>query len=148
MVLRVDVLKNALDSIKEKGIVIAMTPKGLELNQKICKEFSSSNNIFTILCGRYEGFDYRIFDYVDYKISIGNFVTMGGEVPSMCLIEAISRLKKGVIGNLESTVNESYSENMDKEYPNYTKPSDFKGKKVPDVLLSGNHEAIKKYRGL
>lgn len=145
MVLKVDVIKRALESIKEKGAVIALTPKGETHTQEKAVSFSKLNTI-TILNGRYEGFDERVFEYVNYKISIGNFVTMGGESPSLSLIESIVRLVPGVVGKIESTENESFSEGTNRKHAVYTKPEEFEGKKVPEILLSGNHAEIEKWK--
>lgn len=145
MVLKVDVVKKALDIIKDKGKIIALTPKGDTYTQKQAIQLSKFKAI-TILNGRYEGFDERIFDYVDYKVSIGDFITMGGEAPSLSIIESFVRLVPNVVGNIISTKNESFSEGKNKKHPVYTKPEEFEGKKVPKVLLSGNHLEIEKWR--
>ena len=99
-----------------------------------------------ILCGRYEGFDQRIHDHlVDYEFSIGDYILSGGELPALTLVDGITRLIPGVLGNEQSLEEETF-ENGILEYPQYTKPEDFNGWKVPDILLSGNHGEIKKYR--
>lgn len=145
MLIRVDVMKRALDSIEDKGTVIALTPTGSEFNQKSAHSLCSEKSI-TVLCGRYEGFDERIYDYVNKKISVGKYITMGGEIPSMIIIEAVSRLIPGVLGNTDSTKQESHTNKIIKEYPNYTKPKIFEGKKVPEILMSGNHDQIRNWR--
>ena len=116
MIIRVDVVEKAIENISSKGIKIALTPSGKVFNQKYAKELSIEKEI-TIISGRYEGFDERVYKLVDKKISIGEFITMGGEAPSLCIIEAIVRLIPGVLGNMESTIEESFSTNIIKEYP-------------------------------
>lgn len=92
-----------------------------------------------MLCGHYEGIDFRITDYVDEEVSIGDFVLTGGEIPAMAVIDSVTRLLPGVLGNEESAACESFTDYL-LEYPQYTRPEEFEGKKVPEVLLSGNHE--------
>ena len=131
------------DLRKEDSIVIMMTPQGDTYNQKKAYELSKYKHLI-ILCGHYEGFDERIRSFVDLEISIGDYVLTGGELPSMILIDSIVRLVDGVIEE-ESHLDDSFNNNL-LDYPVYTKPVDFMGMKVPDVLLSGHHENIKKWR--
>ncbi|NCT55376.1 tRNA (guanosine(37)-N1)-methyltransferase TrmD [bacterium] len=145
MVIKVDVVKKALDSLKNKGKVIALTAKGDLYSQKTAILISKSSSV-TILNGRYEGFDERVFKYVDYKISIGEFITMGGEAPSLCLIESAIRLIPGVLGKLESTEKESYGKNVLSKHPVYTKPALYDSTEVPKVLTEGNHKEIEDWR--
>jgi len=145
MIIRVDVIEKAIESISSKGIKIALTPSGKVFNQKYAKELSIEKEI-TIISGRYEGFDERVYKLVDKKISIGEFITMGGEAPSLCIIEATVRLIPGVLGKIESTIEESFSTNIIKEYPQYTRPEKYKKLAVPKVLLSGNHKNIQEWR--
>lgn len=145
MVLRVDVVDKAVKSLKNPGTLVALSPKGKTFNQKTAVKLSTEKNI-TLLCGRYEGFDQRILDMCDMVISIGNYVTMGGEIPAQVIIESTSRLVPGVLGDLESTEQESFSDYSKKEYPIYTKPETYNKKSVPKVLLSGNHKLIKDWK--
>ena len=146
MVIRVDVIKRALESIEDTGYIIALSPSENLFTQEKASELSKKHSIITLLCGRYEGFDERVFNYVHETISIGQYITMGGETPSLVLIESISRLVPNVLGKKESTEEESYTGNIFKEYPKYTKPVEFEGETVPEVLRSGNHKAILKWK--
>ena len=124
---------------------IYMSPRGKVFNQNMAREYNKYNHII-ILCGHYEGVDQRVLDLLDFdEISIGDYVLTGGELPAMVLVDAISRFIPGVLHSGDSTVDESFSDNM-LEYPQYTKPAEFKGIKVPDVLVSGNHKEIDKWR--
>ena len=146
MVIRPDVVYDAYNSIKNKDAkVIYMSPKGKVLNQEKVKQLSNQKHLI-IICGHYEGIDQRVLDeIVDEEISIGDYVLTGGELPAMVLIDSVSRYVKGVL-NDESTSEESFSNNLLLEYPQYTRPEEFRGKKVPEVLISGHHENIKKWR--
>lgn len=145
MVMKPDVVYSAYNSIKaEDAKVIYMSPQGKKLNQKKVEELSKENHLI-ILCGHYEGIDQRVLDkIVDEEISIGDYVLTGGELPAMVLIDTISRYVDGVISG-ESTSEESFSNGL-LEYPQYTRPEVFMGEKVPEVLLSGHHENINKWR--
>lgn len=146
MVLKPEVVVNALESVVNKNAHnIAITPKGKIFNQDKAKDLSKVEEI-TIVCGRYEGFDERIFSFVDEKISLGEFITMGGEAPSLCIIESIIRLIPNVIGNIESVKNESHAKKGVLEEPIYTRPEEFRGLKVPEVLLSGDHKKITEWK--
>ena len=123
---------------------ILLSPSGRKFDQKLAQDWSQLPGL-TLICGRYEGFDQRIESHVDDVISIGDFVLNGGEVAAMAVVEAVSRLLPGVIGNAESLAEESFADGL-LEYPQYTRPRDFEGQTVPDVLLSGNHAAIAKWR--
>lgn len=144
MVLQIEPIYNALQEIrKDDSYVILLTPSGRTYNQKIAKELSNKKHII-LICGHYEGFDYRINSLVDEEISIGNFVLTGGELPAMMITDSITRLIPGVI--TESSLNsESFDDDL-LDYPVYTKPRDFKGMLVPDILLSGDHAKIEEYR--
>lgn len=135
---------------ENSGKVIFLTPQGKRLTQSRIRRISKENSEGLILvCGRYEGIDQRIRDLlIDEEISIGDFVLTGGEIPAIILIDAISRFVPGVLGCDISTEEESFSTSLKgkREYPQYTKPREFKGLKVPEVLLSGNHKEIKKWR--
>ena len=145
MVIRPDVVYDAYESIKEKDArVIYMSPKGTVLNQKKVKELSQQKHLI-IICGHYEGIDQRVLDeIVDEEISIGDYVLTGGELPAMVLIDSVSRYVEGVLSE-GSTSEESFSDGL-LEYPQYTRPEEFRGKKVPEVLISGHHKNIKKWR--
>ena len=145
MVMMPDVVYNAYSSVKDdKAKVIYLSPQGKVLNQDKVKELSKENHLI-LLCGHYEGIDQRVLDeIVDEEISIGDYVLTGGELPAMVLIDSVSRYTQGVL-NDESIKEESFSNNL-LEYPQYTRPEEFRGKRVPEVLLSGHHENIKKWR--
>lgn len=146
MIMKADVVYNAYNSIedKEKAKVIYLTPKGKTLNQQIVKNLSKEKHLI-LLCGHYEGIDQRVLDkIVDEEISVGDYVLTGGELPAMILIDSVSRYVKGVLSE-GSTDEESFSNNL-LEYPQYTRPLEFEGEKVPEVLISGNHQEIEKWR--
>lgn len=144
MVLMCQPIFDCIESIKTNdSLVIMMTPDGMTYNQKIAKELTKQKHII-ILCGHYEGFDERIKSIVDIEISIGDFILTGGEIPAMAITDSITRLLSGVI-NEESLINESFEDDL-LDYPVYTKPANFRGLKVPDVLLSGNHKKIDEWR--
>ncbi len=145
MVFMVEPIYNALSSLKrEDSHTILLTPSGKLFNQKRARELSEKENII-IICPRYEGVDERVKEFVDEEISIGDYILTGGETAALVLIEAISRYVKGVVGKEESVKNESF-ENGIFDYPQYTQPREFKGMKVPEVLLSGNHKKIEEWR--
>ena len=144
MVLMCEPIFNAIESLrKEDTLVIMLTPSGKVYNQKEAIKLKDYKHII-LLCGHYEGFDERIKTIVDVEYSIGDYVLTGGELPAMVISDSIIRLIDGVItdGSLES---ESFSDNL-LDYPVYTRPAEYRGMKVPDVLLSGHHENINKYR--
>ncbi len=146
MLLKVDSLSEALDDmVKSKSKVIYMSPKGKLLNQDKVKELSKEKDI-VIISGHYEGIDQRVIDnYVNEEISIGDYVLTGGELPALVLIDSISRLIPGVLGNEDSHQNETFEDNL-LEHPQYTRPFNYKGYKVPEILLSGDHEKIKRWK--
>lgn len=145
MVIRPDVVYDAYKSINTKSAkTIYLSPQGKVLTQEKVKELSKEEHI-VLLCGHYEGIDQRVLDeIVDEEISIGDYVLTGGELPAMVLIDSVSRYIEGVI-NQESTNEESFSNGL-LEYPQYTRPESFLNKKVPEVLLSGHHSNIEKWR--
>ena len=146
MVIRPDVVYDAYNSIenRENAKVIFLSPQGKTLNQQKVEELSNQGHLI-LLCGHYEGIDQRVLDkIVDEEISIGDYVLTGGELPSMVLIDAVSRYVDGVL-NKESIKEESFSNNL-LEYPQYTRPETFLDEKVPEVLISGHHENIRKWR--
>ena len=145
MIMKPDVVYDAYQSVKDENAkVIYMSPQGKPLNQKKVEELSKENHLI-ILCGHYEGIDQRVLDkIVDEEISIGDYVLTGGEIPAMVLIDSVSRYVKGVLKE-DSIKEESFSNGL-LEYPQYTRPEVFEGMKVPEVLLSGHHENIEKWR--
>ena len=147
MVLMAQPYVDAYESIEksEKSITLMMSPQGQTFDNKLCRELADYEQI-VILCGHYEGFDERIRDIIKPKeISIGDFVLTGGELPALCIIDSISRKLDGTLGKIESMEEDSF-ENGLLEYPQYTKPREYRGLKVPDVLLNGNHALIAEYR--
>lgn len=145
MVIRPDVIYDAYESIKQNNAkVIYLSPQGKLLDQKKVENLSKENHII-VLCGHYEGIDQRVLDEIKpEEVSIGNYVLTGGEIPAMVLIDSISRYVDGVLKS-ESTSEESFSNGL-LEYPQYTRPEIFKGNKVPEILLTGHHENIRKWR--
>jgi tRNA (guanine37-N1)-methyltransferase len=126
--------------------VLLMTPRGDLFNQELAREFAATEAGLIIICGRYEGYDERITTIIDKQISIGEYVLTGGELPAMIIVDAVTRLIPGVLGGETSAEKESFSEPGVVEHPQYTRPEEFRGLKVPDVLLSGHHAEIEKWR--
>ena len=144
MVLMPQPIFDAVDALKSNDSkVILMTPQGIKYNQKMAYELTNEKHLI-IICGHYEGFDERIRSIVDMEISIGDFVLTGGEIPAMAISDSIIRLIDGVIEK-DSHINDSFNDNL-LDYPVYSHPSEFRGMKVPEVLLSGHHANIAKYR--
>ena len=145
MVMRADVVYDCYNSVKtDDSKVIYLSPQGKTLDQDKVKELSKEKHLI-LLCGHYEGIDQRVIDeIVDEEISIGDYVLTGGELPAMVLIDSVSRYVEGVL-NKESIQEESFTDNL-LEYPQYTRPEVFLGKKVPEVLLTGHHQNIEKWR--
>jgi len=144
MVLMCDPIFRAIDVLKkEDTFVVMMTPSGKVFKQDIAYDLSKYKHLI-LLCGHYEGFDERIKSIVDLELSIGDYVLTGGELPSMVVMDSIIRLVGGVI-NSNSLTTESFNDNL-LDFPNYTKPYEYRGMKVPDVLLSGHHQNIEKFR--
>lgn len=138
-----------VDSIRHckknnKGKVIFLGPRGKTFNQGMAQKLAEEDELIFI-CGHYEGIDERVYKYIDLEISLGDFILTGGEMTAIPVIDSILRLKTGVLGKEESYIDESFSDGL-LEYPQYTRPEDFEGDKVPDVLLSGHHENIRKWR--
>lgn len=132
-------------SLRKKKRTIVLSPRGRQFDQRVAEEFARLEEI-TMICGRYEGIDQRVVDHmIDEEISVGPYVLAGGELGALIITEAVSRLVPGVLGNADSLKEETH-ELDGAEYPQYTKPSNFKGWKVPDVLLGGNHKEIEKWR--
>lgn len=154
MLLMCEPVFNAIESVKKhspNAKVILPTPAGQTWHQGIVRNFverinTGEENHYIILCPHYEGYDERILTIVDYKISLGHFVLTGGELPALIVIDSIVRLLPGVLGGENSAIIESFSEENTIEYPQYTKPADFRGMQVPEVLLSGHHAKIAEWR--
>ena len=149
MVLSPQPVFDAYKSIKKNDdyIPVLLTPQGQTYNQKIAQEFAGSSQLI-LICGHYEGFDERIRTELDEKlteISIGDFVLTGGELAALTVIDSVTRLLEGVLGHDESSLGDTFSDGL-LEYPQYTKPADFRGSCVPEVLLNGNHAEINKWR--
>ena len=145
MVMRPDVVYDAYQSVKDrKAKVIYMSPQGKTLNQKMVEDLSKETHLI-LLCGHYEGIDQRVLDkIVDEEISIGDYILTGGEIPAMALIDSVSRYVEGVLKQ-DSIQEESFSNGL-LEYPQYTRPEIFQGEAVPEILLSGHHENIERWR--
>ncbi len=147
MVMKVEPVYRALEELKSsKAIVVLLTPQGKKLDQKLVKRLAKEKQ-FVLICGHYEGVDERIRELVDEEISIGDYVLTCGELPALVLVDAVVRLIPGVLGCGDSTKKESFENNL-LEYPQYTRPADFRGMKVPQELLSGNHKKIDAWRKL
>lgn len=147
MVMKVEPIYKAIEHVKEaygRAKFVLLTPQGQRFDQFTAERFAHSPHI-CLVCGRYEGVDERVLDHIDEEISVGDYVTSGGEFPALVLIDAVSRFIPGVLGNDESVSTESFREPL-LEYPQYTRPETFMGSSVPPVLLSGNHEEIRKWR--
>ena len=144
MVLRCDIIDKCLNDIKsDKSHILLMSPQGKTFNQEMANRLSLEEEII-IVCGHYEGFDERIRGYVDEEVSVGDFVLTGGEIPAMLISDSVIRLLDGAIRK-ESFTDDSFYNGL-LEYPQYTRPLEYKGEVVPEVLQNGNHELIRKYR--
>ncbi len=126
--------------------VVLMTPRGQRWKQAVAQRWADSEHGYIFICGRYEGYDERIVSLVDEQVSVGDYVLTGGELPAMTIIDSVVRLIPGVLGGAESAAIESFSDGETLEFPQYTRPEEFRGMKVPEVLLSGNHGEIEKWR--
>lgn len=147
MVLMAQPYVDAYESVErcENSATVMLTPQGEPLTDKIVNELAAKDQII-LLCGHYEGFDERIRDIIKPReISLGDFVLTGGELPALCLIDAVSRKLEGTLGRIESAEEDSFSNGL-LEYPHYTKPREYRGLKVPEVLLNGNHKEINEFR--
>jgi tRNA (guanine37-N1)-methyltransferase len=149
MLLMVKPLWNAIMTAKEadpSAEVLLMTPRGERWAQQTAQHAADADHGYIFVCGRYEGYDERILELVDREVSVGDYVLTGGELPAMTIIDSIVRLIPGVLGGESSAAIESFSDGETLEYPQYTRPEDFQGLKVPDVLLSGHHGEIAAWR--
>lgn len=148
MVMTPEPIYNAITHIDPKHEYhrIYLSPKGKVLTGTLAKEIAAKHKKLLLLCGRYEGVDQRVIDLcIDEEISIGDYVLTGGELPAMVLIDTVSRFVPSVLGNEESSVDESFTDGL-LEYPHYTRPAEFKGLKVPDILISGHHGKVDEWR--
>lgn len=149
MLLKPEPLFAAVEKAKENdptAKVLLMTPRGQRWKQALAQKHADTQQGYIFICGRYEGYDERIISLVDEQVSIGDYVLTGGELPAMTIVDSIVRLIPGVLGGEKSAEIESFSDGQTLEFPQYTRPEEFRGMKVPDVLLSGNHAAIAKWR--
>jgi tRNA (guanine37-N1)-methyltransferase len=149
MLLKPEPLFAAVEHAKKtdpEAHVILMTPRGDLFNQEMAREFAATEAGLIIICGRYEGYDERITSIVDKQLSVGEYVLTGGELPAMVIVDSVTRLIPGVLGGENSAIKESFSEENTVEHPQYTRPEEFRGLKVPDILLSGHHAEIEKWR--
>jgi tRNA (guanine37-N1)-methyltransferase len=147
MVLKPEPIFAAFESIPQVGRreVILLTPQGERMHQGLFRELSTEFDQLVLICGHYEGVDERVMHLVTREVSLGDFVLTAGEIPALALINGVIRLRPGTVGKAESLKAESFEENL-LDYPHYTRPAEFRGLKVPDVLLSGNHAAIAEWR--
>ena len=149
MVLKPEPVFAAVEQAKKADVsakVLLMTPRGESFNQKMAQKFAADKRGLIIICGHYEGYDERITSLVDEEISIGQYVLTGGELPAMIITDAVTRLIPGVLGGETSAALESFSHGDEREYPHYTRPEDFRGMRVPEILLSGDHAKIAAWR--
>lgn len=149
MLLMIEPLWNAVMSAKRAdptAKVLLMTPRGARWKQAAAKEHADSGHGYIFICGRYEGVDERILELVDEQVSVGDYVLTGGELPAMTIIDSIVRLLPGVLGGERSAEIESFSDGETLEFPQYTRPAEFRGLPVPEVLLNGHHGEIAKWR--
>ncbi|MBR3177041.1 tRNA (guanosine(37)-N1)-methyltransferase TrmD [Candidatus Saccharibacteria bacterium] len=149
MLLKPEPIFAAVEDAKTRNLdakVVLMTPKGKIWDQARATELANSGDNYIFICPHYEGYDERILTLVDYQVSIGKFILTGGELPAMTVIDSIVRLIPGVLGGETSAEIESFSDGDNYEYPQYTRPAEFRGMKVPEVLLNGNHGEIAKWR--
>ena len=149
MLLMIEPLWKAVEAAKANdptAKVLLMTPRGQRWNQSLARSYATSEHGYILICGRYEGYDERILQLVDSEISVGDYVLTGGELPAMTIIDSIVRLLPNVLGGEASAEIESFSDGKTLEFPQYTRPEDFKGLTVPEVLLSGHHQKIFDWR--
>ncbi len=150
MLLMIEPMMKAVDAAKQndpEAKVLLMTPRGNVWKQSKAKQYADDGNGLIIICGRYEGYDERITSVVDEQICIGNYVLTGGEIPAMAVVDSVVRLLPGVLGGETSAEIESFvADDVTIEAPQYTRPAEYKGMKVPDVLLNGNHAEIAQWR--
>ena len=149
MLLKPEPLFAAVEYAKQQdptAKVLLMTPRGVRWRQGLAQDYAAEARGYIFICGRYEGYDERILTLVDQEVSVGDYVLTGGELPAMTIVDSIVRLIPGVLGGEMSAEIESFSDGKTLEFPQYTRPEEFRGMKVPEVLLSGNHGAIEAWR--
>ena len=149
MLLMIEPLWKAVTHAKSQdptAKVVIMTPRGTRWKQSLAQDFSEKEYGYIFICGRYEGYDERIMELVDLELSVGDYVLTGGELPAMTIIDSIVRLLPGVLGGEQSAAIESFSDGETLEFPQYTRPAEFNGLQVPEILLSGNHAMIAEWR--
>ncbi|MDN5819257.1 MAG: tRNA (guanosine(37)-N1)-methyltransferase TrmD [bacterium] len=149
MLLKPEPLFAAVEHAKEidpGAKVLLMTPRGTRWKQSVAQSYADSGSGYIFICGRYEGYDERIVTLVDEQLSVGDYVLTGGELPAMTIVDSVVRLIPGVLGGENSAIIESFSDGETLEFPQYTRPEEFRGLKVPDVLLSGHHGQIAQWR--
>lgn len=145
MVMRPDILGHALKANYRGGKILAMSPKGKPLTQEMVRVYAEEDEI-NIVCGRFEGIDERVIEAFEIEeVSIGDYILTGGEQAAQILLDAVVRLLPGVLGNAESTMSESFEDNL-LEYPQYTRPTEWEGRRVPEILLGGHHQKIENWR--
>ena len=149
MVMKPEPVFNTVETVEQQAgpcrKKILLTPQGVKFNQQIARELSRESYLM-LICGHYEGVDERIRLGLDvFELSIGDYIMSGGEIPAMVVIDAVVRLIPGVLGDFESVVNESFADTL-LEYPQYTRPAEYRGMKVPEILISGNHQKIKEWK--
>jgi tRNA (guanine37-N1)-methyltransferase len=147
MVMKPEPLIRAIEFLTQVGgetTTALLSPQGRLFNQRMAEEFSRKGRLL-LICGRYEGVDERVLEWVDEEVSIGDYVLSGGEIPAMVVVDAVTRLIPGALGSEESAQRDSFSDGL-LDYPQYTRPAEYRGLKVPDVLLSGNHAQIEAWR--
>lgn len=147
MLMMIEPVYKALKNIKRKknSKVILFSPSGEKFDQKMAKDFSSLDQI-VMICGHYEGIDSRIKEFVDMEVSVGDYVLTNGNIPAMVLVDAVTRIIPGVLGNEDSFQEDAFYSDFKEEYPQYTKPRKFKGLEVPSILLSGDHGKIEEWK--
>jgi tRNA (guanine37-N1)-methyltransferase len=149
MLLKPEPLVAAIEFAKQQdpmARVVLPTPRGKQYKESVAKRLATSEQGLILICARYEGYDERVTEFVDEQISIGNFVLTGGELPAMVIIDSVVRLLPGVLGGEMSAEIESFADDLTLEFPQYTRPEDFRGRKVPEVLLNGHHAEIARWR--
>ncbi len=149
MLLMVEPLYQAIQAARANdptAKVLLMTPRGTTWRQAMAREYAEATHGYILVCGRYEGYDERIVEFIDAEVSVGEYVLTGGELPAMTIIDSIVRLIPGVLGGEESAVIESFSDAETLEFPQYTRPAKWRGRQVPDILLSGHHGQVAEWR--
>jgi tRNA (guanine37-N1)-methyltransferase len=144
MIMKVEPIYKALDSLEKKGETYLLSPRGKRFDQNMARKLTGEK-VLSLVCGRYKGVDERVRDFVDGEISIGDYILSGGEIAAMVVVEAVTRLLPDAVGDVESVNTDSFEKGL-LDSPVYTRPQEFKGKKVPEILLSGNHGEIEHWR--